>query len=142
MSRPRPSQPAMPRREARRASLIDGRLRIHQQGDDVLDLLLGEDAVVPEARHVRARRERVRVVDLAVRVLLQVRREAADLAEVVEARTDGAVGELGPRELVARVAVAAGRNRRIVAVLLADAGLGDLLALLPVAEIIAVSRIL
>src|SRR5439155_2316798 len=82
----------------------------------------------------RARRERVRVVHLGVRVLLHLGRETAKLAEAVEARADGAEGELGLAELVAGVAVAAGDGLRIIAVLLANARLRDLLSVLPVAQ--------
>src|SRR4051794_15647257 len=67
-----------------RELLVDRRLRVGQQRDDVLDLLLGEDALVAEARHVRAGRERLRVVDLAVRVLACVVGVSAQLAELVE----------------------------------------------------------
>src|SRR5262245_441767 len=95
-----------------------------------------------EARHARAGRERLRVVDLAVGVLLHLRREAAQLAEVVERRADGAERELRLAELVAGVAVAAGGILRIVAVLHADAGLRDALAVLPVAQVLAVRRVL
>src|SRR5258706_9249047 len=92
-------------------------LRIHQQRDDVLDLLLGQDLLLAEARHVRARRERGRVVDLAVGVLLHLRREAAQLAEVVERRSDGAERELRLPELVARVAIRARGNGGVLAVI-------------------------
>src|ERR1700674_5770295 len=81
---------------------------IHQQRDDILDLLLGEDAHVAEARHVRASGERLGVVDLSVNVLLHLGRVAAGLAEVIEWRSDGAERELRFRELVAGVAIGAG----------------------------------
>src|SRR5258706_10506893 len=85
-------------------------LRIHQQRDDVLDLLLGQDLLLAEARHVRARRERGRIVDLAVGVLLHLRRETAKLAEVVERRAAGAQTEVPLPELVARRANRPGGN--------------------------------
>ena len=115
--------------------LIHRRLRIHQQRDDVLDLLLVQDAVVSEARHVRARRVRLRVVDLAPGVLLDLGRKAAQLREVVQRRPDRAVADLGLAELVARVAIRADRRVLRVRPLEAGAALRDLLAALPVAEI-------
>src|SRR5258708_14079393 len=71
------------------------------------DLLFRQHAVVPEARHVGAGRKRLGVVDLAVGVLLDRFARAAQLAEPVEARADGAEGKLLRRELVAVVAAPA-----------------------------------
>src|SRR5258706_3894702 len=97
--------------------------------------------LLAEARHVRASRECGRVVDLAVGVLLHLRREAAQLAEVVERRSDGAERELRLRELVARVAIRARGNGGIIVELHPSAPLRDPLAFLPVAEKLAVGRI-
>src|SRR5438270_5081800 len=110
IGRPTAQAAASASRNSRRVtSLIDRRLRIRQQGHDILDLLLGEDALVAEARHVRARGERLRVVDLAVRVTARLVGVAAQLAELIERRADGAVRELLAREPVTRIAVGANR---------------------------------
>ena len=104
------------------------------------DLLLGQDAVVAEARHVRAGAVGLRVPHLAPGVAAHVVGVAADLAEVVERRADGAEADLLLRELVAGVAVGADRPLRVVGELEAGAALRDLLAALPVAEVLAVGR--
>src|SRR4051812_9448348 len=52
------------------ALLVDGRVGVEQQCDQVLDLLLGQDAVLPEPRHVGARRIRLGVVDFRIGVSL------------------------------------------------------------------------
>src|SRR5258706_16034675 len=137
--RSRRTPPPWPARA--RGSLVDRRARIHEQRDDVLDLLLAEDALVSEARHVGTRREGFGVVHLAERVLLHFGRVAAGLAEVVERRADGAERELGLGELMARVAVAAGGSTSGVGELHADAGLRDTLAVLPVAQVLAVGGV-
>src|SRR6478672_8131689 len=79
---------------AARRSLIDRRCRIDEQCDHVADLLLGQDAMLPEARHVRARGECFGVVDLVPRVLARCVGEAAPLAEAVERRADRAIRKL------------------------------------------------
>src|SRR5258706_15832109 len=117
-------------------SLVDWGFWIHQQRHHVLDLSLGEDAVVAEARHVGAGREGLGVVHLRVSVLLHLGREAAQLAEVVQARPDGAERKLRLAELVAGVAVGARGSGWIVVELLAGSRLRDALALLPVAEVL------
>src|SRR5262249_2710539 len=53
-------------------SLVDRRGRIEQERDQVLDLLLGQDAVVAEARHLRACGAGLRVVDLPEDVALHL----------------------------------------------------------------------
>src|SRR4051812_20816965 len=123
------------RRKSRRSKLlVDGRGRVEEQRDQVLDLLLGERAGEAQARHLRARAIRLGVVDLAVDVALHVLAGAALLAEAEQARSDGAVGELRGREPVAVVAAAAGRLARLVGPLHAAAVLRQALAALPVAH--------
>jgi hypothetical protein len=122
------------------ARLVDRRFGVHQQRDQVLDLRLGEDPVVSEARHQRARVVSLGVPQLAVGVLAHVVGVAAQLAELVERRPDGAKRHFLGRQLVAGVAVAADRAGRVVGVLLAAAFLRDLLAVLPVAQVLAVRR--
>ena len=96
-----------------------------------------------EPRHVRARKSRLRIVDLFVHRLGLGLAELADLAVVEQARPDRAVADLGLGQLVAGVAVAAVRPaRRIVGEAQAVARLRDLLARLPVAHQLAVGRIL
>src|SRR5690606_29462655 len=86
--------------------------------------------------------ERMRIPDARPRVPDDLGRVAAQLAVVVQAGADVAEGDLVARELVAGVAVAAGLRARLVVVLEAPAGLGDLLSLLPVAKELAVGGIL
>src|SRR6185436_5046170 len=125
----------------KRPSLIYGRVRVEQQRGDVLDLLLGEDAVMPEARHVGAGAESLRVVALAVGVALDRLACAAQLAEVVEARADGAVGDLRLGQLVAGVTVGARGSLRIIVELHPLAVLRNTLAALPVADQLAVGGV-
>src|SRR3954469_1687577 len=123
------------RRKSRRSKLlVDGRGRVEQQRDQVLDLLLGERAGEAEARHLRARAVRLGVIDLAVDVALHVVARAALLAKAEQARADGAVGKLGGREAVAVVAAAAGGLARLVGPLHAAAVLREALAAFPVAH--------
>ena len=85
----------------------------------------------------------MRVVDLLVRGLDLALLEVAQLAVAEQARADGAVADFRLAELMAAVAVAAVRiARRIVGEAQAVAGLGDALALLPVAHIVVVGGIL
>src|SRR5437764_10903247 len=98
-------------------SFIDRRFGIHEKRDDVLDLRLGQDALVPEARHVRACAVRFGVEDLAVRVPAGLVVVAAELAELIERGTDGAERHFLRRELMTGVAVRAGRGFGIVRVL-------------------------
>src|SRR6185503_3949135 len=134
-----PATPAT--RAGASSSLVDRRSGIHQQRGDVLDLLLGQDAVMAEARHRRAGGERLRVEDLAVGIALGLGAVAAKLAEPVKARPYRAVGELLRRELMAGVAIASDRSVGIVRVLLAAAVLRDLFAIFPVAGQFAVGWI-
>src|SRR5207237_3294388 len=122
-------------------SLIDRRCRIEQKRGDVLDLLLAENALVAEARHVRARRERFGVVDLAEGIALHVNAIAAQLPVLIEARPDRAERELGFRQLVAGVAVGADRAFGIIGKLLAATLLRNLLAAFPVTEQLAAGGI-
>src|SRR6185312_11873121 len=122
-------------------SLIDRRRGIHEQRDDVADLLFGQDVVVTEARHVRARRKRFGVVDLLPRVATCFVGVAAILAEPIERRADRPVRKLLRRQLVACITIRAGGLLRVVGVLEALPALRDLLAALPVADEIAVGRI-
>ena len=94
--------------------------------------------MVAETRHVGARRVRLRVVDLAVGVLGDLGRVAANLAELIQAGANGAVRKFFGIEFVASVAVTAAWVRRVVGELPAHARLGDALAGLPVAQILAV----
>src|SRR2546426_11130481 len=87
--------------------LIDRRCRIEQERGDVLDLLLGENTLVAESRHVRARRERLGVVDLAEGIALHVNAIAAQLPVLIEARSDRTERDLAFRQLVAGVAIGA-----------------------------------
>src|SRR5204862_4847664 len=66
---------------------------------------------------------------------------AARLAEVAQARADGAERELLLRELVARIAIAARHHFWIVRVLLAHARLRDLLAFLPAPDVLPIGGI-
>src|ERR1035437_5490922 len=91
-ARGRPQAAAMPmtcrnsRRFTRwRALLVDRRVRVEQQRDEVLDLLFGERARMAEAGHVRTQVECLGVVDLAVHVFLNLRAVAAGLAELAQA---------------------------------------------------------
>src|SRR5690606_13181305 len=93
-----------------RRSPVDRRLGIHQVGDQVLDLLLGQRPRGAEARHRRARREGLRVVDPLVGVLLRLGGVTAHLAEVAQARAERAERGLLRRQLVAVVAAAAAGN--------------------------------
>src|SRR5260370_3636725 len=86
-------------------SLIDRRRRIEQERGDVLDLLLGENALVAESRHVRARRERLGGVDLADGIALHVNAIAAQLPVLIEARSEPTERELALAQLVARPAI-------------------------------------
>src|SRR5258706_2298348 len=122
------------------ALLVHRRFGIQQQRRHVLDLLFGEDAVMPEARHVRAGGVGLGVIDLAEGVLLDRGAVAAQLAVVVQAGADIAVGELLRRQLVAGVAVAAVRIGGIVGGLFADTGLGNFFAGPPVAQQLSVRR--
>ena len=76
------------------------------------DLLRRQPAVQSEARHVGARGEGVGVVDLVVGVFDDLVAGAAQLAEVLQARADGAVGDFLLGQLVAGVAVAAAQAAR------------------------------
>src|SRR5262245_5361135 len=91
-----------------------------------------------EARHAAARRVRLGIPHLAVRVLLDVDAVAAQLAELVEARPDRPVRELLWRKLMTGIAIGADGTLRIVRILHAAAFLRDLLAVLPVAHVLAV----
>src|SRR5207253_6511681 len=122
-------------------SLIDRRCRIEQKRGDVLDLLLGENALVAESRHVRARRERFGVVDLAEGIALNVNAIAAQLPVLIEARSDRAERELGFRQLVAGVAIGADGALGIIGKLLAATLLRNPLAVFPVTEKLAVGGI-
>src|SRR5690349_18610971 len=115
-------------------SLVDRGSGVHQQRGDVLDLLLRKYAVVAEPRHRGAGGESLGIEDLAVSVALGLDPIAAQFAEADKARPDGAIGDLLRRELVARVAVASDRPRRIVRVLLAAPLLRYLFAVFPIAE--------
>src|SRR2546429_597742 len=123
------------------ASLVDWGVGVEQQRHQVRDLLFGQHAVVPEARHVGAGRERLGIVDLAVGVLLDRLARAAQLAELVEARADGAERQLLLRDLMAVVAAAAGRTGRVVGELLAGSALRDALALAPIAHELSGARV-
>src|SRR5690606_14500410 len=111
------------------------------------DLGFGQVAHVAGARHVGAGVVGLGVPDLAPGVLHDrlgrgaVRvGDAAQLAVVVQAGTDGAEGDFFLGDLVAVVAVAAIGRIGLVAPGEAAAALGDLLALLPVAQELAVRR--
>jgi hypothetical protein len=109
------------------------------------DLLRRQPVVQAETRHVGARREGVGVVDLVVGVLDDLVRVAAQLAEMMQAGADGAVGDFLLGQLVAGVAVAATRTPGRVGLDEADvaagADCGELLAFLPVADQLAVDRV-
>src|SRR5690348_14787249 len=131
-------------RNSRRSNcylLIDRRRRVDEQRDDVAYLLLGQDPVIAEARHARARGERLRVVDLLPCVATRLVGVAAQLAEVIERRADRAVRKLLRRKLMTRVAVRTSRPLRIVGVLEALSALRDLLTGFPVADEIVVARV-
>src|SRR5260221_128359 len=123
------------------ASPVDWRVGVEQEGHEVRDLLLGQDAVVAEARHVGAGRERLGIVDLAIGVLLDRLARATLLAELVEARTDGAERQLLLRELVAVVAASARRPGRGVGELPAHAAFRHSLFLAPVAHGLSGARV-
>src|SRR5678815_4323080 len=122
-------------------SLVDRRRGIDEQRDDVADLLLGQDAMVAEARHVRARGVRVGVVDLAPCVLARLVAESAQFSEAIERRPDRSVRQLLRRQLMTGRAVGAGGILRVIGKLESLAALRDLLAILPVADELAVGRI-
>src|SRR5437867_11644789 len=94
-------------------SLVDRRSGIHQQRNDVPDLLLGKDMAVSEARHVRARGVRLCVVDLAPRVFARFIGEAAQLSEAIQRWTDRPVRDLLRRQLMTRIAGGSRRALRI-----------------------------
>src|ERR1700751_5745708 len=119
-----------PRSAARRRSVIDRRRRVEQQRRHVLDLLLGQDALVAEARHVAARDEGLGVEYLAIGVALHFHAVAARLPILIQAWPDRAEGKLGLRELMAGIAVGADGAVRIVGELLSASFLRDLLAVL------------
>src|SRR6218665_2310118 len=105
-----------------------------------------EHAGMAEARHAGAGVVGLGVPELAPGVLddrLGLRRgrvgDAADLAVLVQARADRAERDLGPADLVAVVAIAPARFAGLVGPGHAAAVLGELLALLPVAEVLAVA---
>src|SRR5216684_8229352 len=114
--------------------LIHRRVGVEKQRDEILDLLLGQRAGKPEPRHLRAEVIRLGVIDLAVDVTLDLLAVAAQLAELPQARAEGAEGRLLRRKLVAVVAAAAGCVARLVGPLQAAAVLRDALAALPVAH--------
>src|SRR5471030_3158713 len=91
----------------RRASLVDRRVRVEQQRNQVFDLLFGERSGMAEAGHVRTQVECLGVVDFAVHVLLHLRAVAAGLAELAQAVPNVAEGSLVRPDLVAVVATAA-----------------------------------
>ena len=66
--------------------LIHRRLRIQQKRDEIRDLLWRKSAVVPEARHQRARVLRLRVVDLVVHGLDGTRLQRVRPADRAAAR--------------------------------------------------------
>ncbi len=109
------------------------------------DLLRRQPVVQAEARHVGAGREGVGVVDLFVDVLDRVFIGAADLAEMMQAGADGAVGDFLLGQFMAGVAVAAAHASRRVRLDEADVAAGadrsELLAFLPVADQLAVHRV-
>src|SRR5690606_30121403 len=86
-------------------SLVDWAFWIHQQRDDVLDLIDGEDLVCAEAEHVRACYMRMRIVDPLVDGLDLLLLIVPDLAVVVESRSQCAVAHLLHRQLMAGIAV-------------------------------------
>src|SRR5215213_345261 len=85
-----PSSPTRPTSAARcattsrlkdsRALLVHRRILVHQQRDEVRDLLGRQHLVGAKARHVRAGEARLRVVDLLVGRLHRLGREVAQLA--------------------------------------------------------------
>src|SRR5260221_2676155 len=95
---------------------------------------------MPEARHVRAGGVGLGVIDLAEGVLLDRGAVAAQLAVVVQAGTDIAVGQLLRRQLVAGVAVAAVRIAGVVGGLFPQTPPGQLFAGLSGADRLAVPR--
>src|SRR5437773_424395 len=123
------------------SSLIDRRRGIEEERGDVLDLLLGEYALVAEARHVGARRERLGVVDLAERIALHVNAIAAELSVLIEGWSDRPKRELGFRQLVAGVAIGADGAFGIIGKLLSSTLLRNPLAVFPVTEKLAVGGI-
>src|SRR5215510_16482575 len=134
--------PLRPRRLTSLAALVDRAVRAHQQGDQILDLLDGEHLVGAEPRHQRAGECGLRVVDLLIRRLGFALPEVAQLAVLSEARTDRAVAQLAPRDLMAGVAIAAVRpRRRIVGEAHPVSGLRQRFALLPVTQEFSVRRI-
>src|SRR5437868_5055335 len=139
--KPAAAPTAMTLRNSRRfTSLVDGRRGIHQQCDDVLDLLFGEDAVMAETRHVGAGRVRIGIEYFAVGVALNVGAIAPRLGELIQTRANRAVRNFFRIELMTRVAIGAHRTFRIIGVLHAATFLRDPLAIFPVAEILAVGR--
>src|SRR5437870_1546429 len=123
------------------SSLIDRRRGIEEERGDVLDLLLGEYALVAESRHVGARRERFGVVDLAKSIALHVNAIAAQLSVLIEGWSDRTEREFGFRQLVAGVAVGADGAFGIIGKLLAATLLRNPLAVFPVTEKLAVGGI-
>ena len=125
---------------------VDGRLRVEQQRHQVANLLFAQDARVAEARHVRACLVGLGVPQLAPGVVndgFAVGRsrvtDAAQLAVVVQAGADRAVGQLGLADLVAVVAAAAIGIVCLVGPGQAPAVLGNSFAFNPVAQQLAVS---
>src|SRR5947199_647164 len=99
--------------------LIHRRRRVHHQRDDVANLLLGQNAVVAEARHQAARGERFGIVDLAPDIPARLVGESAKLAEAIKRGPDCSVRQLIRRELETRVTIRADRSRGIVGELIA-----------------------
>src|SRR5262245_42869262 len=106
------------------------------------DLILGQDAIEPEAGHVGACGKGLRVVDLPVDVALHRLGSPAQRAEAIETRPDSAEGDLRGSDAVAVVAAAAiGALRVRIGEAQSVAVLSDSLALAPVAEQLSGSRI-
>src|SRR5690606_2203538 len=149
------NHPAMPRRGGTvsppatcdrrvpgRPLLVDGALGIHQQRHDVLYLFDGQHLVRPEPRHVGACHVRLRIVDPLVHDLCFRFGIVAVLAVAEQARAQCAIAHLALRELMTGVAVAAVLTTgRVVRKAQAVARLRQLLALLPIAEKLAVGGI-
>ena len=107
----------------------------------MLHLIFGQNALVPETRHVRAGIKGLSVIDLAPGVLHHGFAIATQLAVVVKRWAKGSMGNLFLADLVAVVAVAAIGCACLIAIRAATAVLGNTLTLLPVPQELAVCRI-
>src|SRR6516225_1375125 len=122
---------------------VDRAFRAHQKGDEILDLLDRQHCIGAKTGHQRAGESRVRVVDLVIGSLRLSLRKLSDLAVLEKARTHCAIAHLFIRELVTSVAIATVFPCRwIVGKAKTIAALRETLALFPIANQLAVGRIL